>query len=186
MKHYPDRNALLRTILPDSIVAEVGVQLGDFAAEILKREPYRLYLIDIWAEQKGDYEADVANVSQERQEANYQAVLNRFSREIAEGQVVVIRKPSLEAVHELVDCILDAVYLDANHTKEAVADDLRAWAPKVNDAGRILGHDYTERPEAKKMKFGVVEAVNEFCGEGEWKMVGITDDEWPSYELERV
>ena len=45
MKHYRDRNALIRTILPDSIVAEVGTQSGDFAAEILKQNPYRLYLV---------------------------------------------------------------------------------------------------------------------------------------------
>lgn len=186
MKHYRDRNALIRTILPDSIVAEVGTQSGDFAAEILKQNPYRLYLIDIWKQQGGDYEADPANVSDAEHEAKYQAVLRRFAREIEMGQVVVLRMDSLAATAEMPDGILDVVYLDANHTKAAVAADLRALAPKMNEVGRIMGHDYTESAQAKKMKFGVVEAVKEFCLEGEWRMIGITDDEWPSYELERV
>lgn len=186
MNSYPDRNSLIRTLAPDSIVAEVGTQRGDFAAEILKTNPYRLYLIDVWARQTGDYEADVANVDDGGHEANYRYVCGRFAREIESGQVVVMRMPSVEAAKQIVDGIMDAVYLDANHTKRALAEDLRVWAPKLNVVGRIMGHDYTDRPEAKKMKFGVIEAVTEFCEEGQWKLVGLTKDEWPSYELERV
>lgn len=186
MKTYPDRNAMIRTLAPDSIVAEIGTQRGDFAAEILKTNPYRLYLIDVWAHQKGDYEADVANVDDGGQQANYRYVCERFAREIETGQVVVMRMSSIEAASKIADDVLDAVYLDANHTKRAVSEDLRAWAPKVNGLGVIMGHDYTDRPEALKMKFGVIEAVTEFCEEGQWKLVGLTKDEWPSYELERV
>jgi len=186
LRCYDSRVAMINTLPPDSVVAEIGVQIGDFAAEILKTQPYRLYLVDIWRQQKGDYEADVANVDDAAQEANYQTVLRRFAREIETGQVVVIRKPSLEAAKDIVDGLLDAVYLDANHTRQAVLEDLYAWEPKLNETGRIMGHDYTDRDEAKLMGFGVIEAVRDFCLSGEWRMTGITDEEWPSYELERV
>lgn len=186
MNTYPDRNALIRTLAPDSIVAEVGTQRGDFAAEILKTKPYRLYLIDVWAQQKGDYEADIGNIDDGGQEANYRHVCERFADEIESGQVVVLRMTSMEAARHVAEGILDAVYLDANHTKRAVSEDLNVWAQKVNEVGRIMGHDYTDRPEAKKMNFGVIEAVTEFCAKGEWALVGLTQDDWPSYELERV
>ena len=36
---------------------------------------------------------------------------------------------------------LDFVFIDAEHTFEAVVSDIRAWLPKVKHGGCIAGHD---------------------------------------------
>jgi len=53
---------------------------------------------------------------------------------------------------------VDFVFIDAGHTREAVAADIAAWLPKVRPGGRIAGHDYA--PEWP----GVVQAVDECLG----------------------
>ena len=50
---------------------------------------------------------------------------------------------------------LDFVFIDAEHTAEAVARDLAAWWPKVRPGGLLAGHDYTNFP-------GVALAVDQF------------------------
>jgi hypothetical protein len=50
---------------------------------------------------------------------------------------------------------LDFVFIDAEHTPEAVAHDLAAWWPKVRPGGLLAGHDYTNFP-------GVALAVDQF------------------------
>ena len=51
---------------------------------------------------------------------------------------------------------LDFVFIDADHSYDAVKDDIALWRPKVKTGGWLGGHDYHPR------KFpGVVKAVDE-------------------------
>lgn len=50
----------------------------------------------------------------------------------------------------------DALYLDASHEYEAVAQDLRHWFPVVREGGMLWGDDYAAWP-------GVGRAVDEFA-----------------------
>lgn len=50
---------------------------------------------------------------------------------------------------------LDMVYIDADHSYEAVKKDIAAWWPKVKPGGRLAGHDYCGEYQ------GVVDAVEE-------------------------
>ena len=54
----------------------------------------------------------------------------------------VLRARSLEAVEVIADMSLDFVFLDADHSREAVVEDLRGWAPKIALGGLLCGHDY--------------------------------------------
>ena len=38
---------------------------------------------------------------------------------------------------------VDLVFLDAEHTYEAVSEDIRVWLPHVKTGGILCGHDYT-------------------------------------------
>ncbi len=40
--------------------------------------------------------------------------------------------------------IIDAVFIDADHSEEAVSADISAWWPKVKPGGILAGHDYDE------------------------------------------
>ena len=55
---------------------------------------------------------------------------------------------------------LDLVYIDGNHTYDAVKEDIKLWLPKIKTGGFITGHDY----HGKHFP-GVTKAVNEILGE---------------------
>lgn len=53
---------------------------------------------------------------------------------------------------------LDFVFIDADHAKNSVAEDITYWQPKVKKGGWLGGHDYSE-------KFpGVIASVDRFFG----------------------
>lgn len=54
------------------------------------------------------------------------------------------------------DGSLDFVFIDADHSYAAVADDIARWTPKVRPGGWVGGHDYHPRKWP-----GVVRAVEE-------------------------
>lgn len=142
-----------------TIAAEVGVQRGNFSRQLLQSWPGTLVMIDAW-EKLSDYE-DVSNVSDQEHlacMADAQAVANTFA---PRGVIVKARSP--ECASNYADSTLDLVYLDANHSYEAVLTDLRAWVPKIRKGGAIAGHDYLDGalPEGN---FGVKSAVNDFFG----------------------
>jgi hypothetical protein len=61
-----------------------------------------------------------------------------------------IQKTSVEAATMFADHSVDVVFIDAEHTYEAVRADIAAWLPKVlTETGIIAGHDY-DRPEVKE------------------------------------
>lgn len=185
----PDRLALLKRLPRRGVVAEVGVQRGDFAAEILRRcEPRLLLLIDGWLHQtSGPYGLDKSNVSQPEHDRFYSDVCARFLQEQAAGQVVILRGLSSAVFPLLPDGWLDWIYLDADHSYEAVRQDLAWCARKVKAGGFIAGHDYVEAPH---QGFGVVQAVTEFCQQERWQLVARTCNDrlcegYDSYLLRR-
>ncbi len=61
------------------------------------------------------------------------------------------------------DDFFDFIYIDANHTFEAVYDDLVAWWPKLKMGGLFAGDDYTYLTNPGEGKYGVVPAVDGFA-----------------------
>jgi predicted O-methyltransferase YrrM len=70
--------------------------------------------------------------------------------------VNLIEAESVAASGMYPDASLDFVFIDANHTYEAVKRDIDAWLPKMKPGGIISGHDYTVWGD-----FGVIQAVTE-------------------------
>lgn len=118
--------------------AEVGVFSGKTSAALLKREDLTLRLVDTW---KGFqvYPAIVVATHEEQQQ-NYQTVLN--VTEFAADRRYIMRMPSVEAAEEVADESLDFVFIDADHSYDAVSQDIKAWSPKVKLGGLVSGHDY--------------------------------------------
>lgn len=69
----------------------------------------------------------------------------------------LLKMKSIEASKLFVDNQFHFVYLDGNHTKEALTEDLTNWLPKVKEGFFIGGHDYNNKvaPEVK----GVVDSM---------------------------
>jgi len=171
----PNRSEIIKVIPPGSVGAEIGVWRGYFSVELASLPIAKLYLVDAWEPLPGPYvgENHAANMSETRNN------VKRFG-----DRVELVRSHSVRGA-ELVP-MLDFIYLDADHTFESVYADLTAWSKKIKDGGAIYGHDYTAIPEAKKLNFGVIEAVDLFCENEGWTMTHITNEPWASYRLERA
>jgi len=170
-----DREALLARLPQAGVGAELGVDQGDFTEAILRiARPSRLHLVDSWATKR--YNDDKA-----------QRVKDRFAAQIAAGQVSVHRGLSLEVASQFADASLDWVYIDSSHAYRVTAAELRAYAPKLKPGGIMAGHDYSMGNWAKGFRYGVIEAVHEFCAEQDWELRYLTVQrlERPSFAISR-
>ncbi len=137
------------------VCCEVGVFKGEFAKQILKRQPKQLVLVDSWCHRSGvDKSQDGANVSNEEFEKILQQVLKDFG---SFSSVQICHNPSLVVANCYDDWHFDFVYIDACHMYESVKADLKAWWPKVKPGGILAGHDYISNKHV-----GVKKAVDEF------------------------
>ena len=69
-------------------------------------------------------------------------VLHALAPVLVRGHVQVIACTSVAAAATFADASLDVVFLDADHSYEAVKADIRAWLPKVKPGGLLAGDDY--------------------------------------------
>src|SRR5271168_1321705 len=98
------RYELLNYLPKGGVVAEVGVYRGNFSAHVLDRVcPERYYLIDTWLLNQDSAYADQLRFLPEHDgEIVHAEVQSRFSREIASGQVSMVRRSSLDAASSFV------------------------------------------------------------------------------------
>jgi hypothetical protein len=147
---------------------EIGVQKGEFSKSILSSwKGQKLYLVDYWGKQ--EVYDDIANVSDEKQNINYQEALKNIAG--YENKTKIIKKYSLEAAKDFEDNYFDFIYIDADHSYEAVKQDLYAWYPKLKPGGLFCGHDFLDGKVYNTITneylgdFGVRKAVTEFANE---------------------
>lgn len=145
---------------------ELGVYNGELSEALLKTFPnLHLHMADIWSQaaadslyvQSGDR---AAKISGDEHMKNKLEALTRTEpfkerRTIwhCDGKIAAQEMLKLKGK----EC-LDFIFIDAEHTKEAVTADIRAWWALVKRGGIVSGHDYNHR------RFhGVKEAVDDFA-----------------------
>jgi hypothetical protein len=124
--------------------AEVGVFKGATFFHLLDNCP-NLYLIgvDNWYANPVPHTKNTTLglsswKSPEQMEVYAKDVMDRAE---ANARATIWRMDSVEAADKVEDGSLDFIFLDAEHTTEAVLSDAAAWTPKVREGGWILGHD---------------------------------------------
>lgn len=128
-----------------TIGCEIGVWKGDGAQMLLKHAaPFKLYLIDPWIPvPEGHIEKYVnacwRDYTEEIQNQFYIDVLKRFQFEKA---IEVIRAKSWDAVVLFPDEYFDWVFVDGDHSYDAVLKDLTLYGEKLKVGGYIMGDDY--------------------------------------------
>lgn len=158
----PDRSALLCELANHGVVAEIGVAKGDFSSKILsKTDPDTLHLIDVWD-------------SERYHQGLHDTVQSRFDTEIEEGTVEVHKSRSTEAADLFPANYFDWIYIDTNHSYETTRNELHQFAPKIKNGGLISGHDYRMGNYETSVRYGVIEAVHEFCVNNEWRLEFLT------------
>lgn len=136
---------------------EIGCAFGGYARQVLadwKGQKY--FMVDLWARQPQE-------VYREKTEGiNYDGWYRDCEKLAAQDhRVTLVRMASVDGAKQFADESFDYVFIDANHSYEAVSQDLVAWYPKVKHGGVFAGHDYgndTNWPNHCEVK----KAVDEF------------------------
>jgi len=136
---------------------EIGVQSGRYSEQLLDIFPLvdEHLMIDCWAEQDSNIYKDDANKSDIIQETIYNHCIKKMKR--FENKIRIFRKLSDDVINDIPDNYIDYLYIDSNHSYEAVKNDLDLWVPKMKKNSIIAGHDYIVANN-----FGVIQAVNEY------------------------
>ena len=117
------------------IGAELGVRFGRTSRYLLANcDQLSMIGVDVMGPIDGNqktkdwpwarYDAEVSELEEAFPERfkMYRMRMSRAAKFVADGQ-------------------LDFIFIDGDHSKDAVLCDLRCWAPKVKDDGIITGHD---------------------------------------------
>lgn len=155
------RELVLRSLPKHSVGAEIGVFRGGFTEQILEVvQPRCLHLIDPW------HEDELYTRTSKRHgephgfmERCFEEVQAKLADRTASGQVEIHRAPSDSVAEEFDDGYFDWVYIDGDHSYEAVKRDLSLYLPKARPGGIVAGDDYD------KAKCGVQRAVDELAAE---------------------
>jgi predicted O-methyltransferase YrrM len=122
---------------------DYGVEVGSFSgvsSRVIALHCKQLDCVDPWSW-----------AAVEQAEKMFDSMLHEYPN------IKKVKLSSVEASELYEDNSLDFVYIDADHTYEAVVQDITAWKHKVKSGGYIAGHD-SYMPE-------VLQAVKDCLGE---------------------
>ena len=151
---------LLGNFQASRIVVEVGTYRGLMAETLLEAFPdLLLTMVDPWTVHDHDSEYyrsgdPMARMTADEWEAIHDEAVLRTDR--FKDRRSIRRMTSSEASKTFADLDVDLVFIDAEHTHQAVTQDIGLWWPKVRSGGILAGHDYHRSCP------GVIQAVNEW------------------------
>lgn len=151
-KLVENRIELLRLLPHHAICAEIGIEKGDYSQKIISiTQPRKFHLIDI-------------------SQKFIDATKIKFSH-IQDSELEFHVGNSTDVIREFPNHYFDWVYLDTDHTYHTVKSELEAARLKVKLSGLIVLNDYIFYDHLVKSKYGVIEAVNEFCNRYNYEIV---------------
>lgn len=171
-----DRQELLKSLPQGGIVAELGVDQGEYSELIYKiNKPKKLHLIDAWGSSR---------YNKQKQEQ----VETRFADQLGRKEVEINLGLSTEVVNKFDDEYFDWMYIDTDHSYKVTKQELELWYPKVKQGGIIAGHDFIIGNWNGMIRYGVIEAVQEFCIKYNWEMVYLTAEfhQAPSFAIKKI
>ena len=137
--------------LPEgSTMVELGCAWGRSicsVADIIKRKNLKVHIVDCFTGTKGEPSYGDANFRK-----IFEDNIKRFG---IDGQTTIhegLTNDIVKEIPKLTD--FDLIFIDADHSYEAVKQDIENWLPKLKKGGTICGHDYGNWE-------GVGRAVNE-------------------------
>lgn len=170
------REQMLSLLPKNGMVAELGVDHGEFSQKILEiNQPSKLHLVDVWH-------------SDRYPERLFHEVSKKFQSEIKNGKVEINRGLSTEVVNQFPDGYFDWIYIDTAHTYSVTKAELETYLPKMKHGGIIAGHDFIVGEIDVPWKYGVIEAVYEFCSSDGWEIIYLTMERGisPSFAIRKI
>lgn len=149
---YPNAFQFLVNTIPDGgTFVECGAWLGKSSAYLcdIAQDRINIFVIDSW-------QGSANEVATNHKLAQETDIYKIFLNNMGERKFTPIRKLSHEAASDFENESCDVIYIDMEHTYDAVCKDIDMWLPKVKVGGYLAGHDYNLGSWP-----GVVQAVNE-------------------------
>jgi len=175
-KLLENREQFLSLFPQNGIVAELGVDHGDFSRKILDVNlPSKLHLVDVWQ-------------SDRYPERLFHEVSQKFQKEILAGKVIINRGLSTQVGRQFPDAYFDWIYIDTAHSYKVTKAELEMYRPKIKNGGIIAGHDFIVGEIDVPWKYGVIEAVYEFCKVYHWEIIYLTMERGisPSFAIKEI
>ena len=144
------RAYILEQLDKNSKFVEVGVWKGDFSKQIWNiSSPNLLVLVDSWTfdEKVRGCAPQVSGEEPLSQNFFDQAKKDTYDKFKNIKNVHILDFNSQEASSKYEDNFFDYIYIDAEHTYQAVTKDLEVWYPKLKKNGTLFGDDYYWREE---------------------------------------
>ncbi|MEO3474793.1 class I SAM-dependent methyltransferase [Roseomonas sp. CAU 1739] len=155
------RATIVEVLPKGGIGAEIGVFRGSFSRVIFANaRPKKLFLVDPWENSaRPEHAASwYAAGGQNDMEKIHGEVTHIFGNRPYAGRVEVVRSGSVPWLSRQADESLDFVYIDGDHSYDAVRQDIALSVAKVRSGGVIAVDDYSL---GQWWGDGVVRAVHE-------------------------
>jgi hypothetical protein len=155
--------------LPHDVIAEVGVAEGEFSEYLLNEfRPRTFIAFDIFTM----HELPAFGYGWFDNMTRLDYYKRKFSDRGA--QVVIEHGMSHLNLAKYPDKSFDLIYVDADHSYEAVKRDADIAKKKVTDNGIIIFNDYIMFDHLQGVPYGVVQAVNELIVSEDWRVCGFS------------
>lgn len=143
-------------------ICELGIFRGENFDLMIRHCPCEAVAVDIW-QKDGVMSRNDMGFSQGELNKQYK---NFAFSVVGKPFVKIYKEYTYEAVKHFPDNYFDLIYIDADHTYEGCMRDIKDWYSKVKNGRFLIGDDYrTAVVSRTHVKFGVIEAVNEFAKE---------------------
>ena len=177
--------SFVNTLHPNGIGVEIGVLRGEYSKIILDRwKNGTLYLVDTWR-----HIDEYIDLNGRDNQYHYDCMVETAKNIVDhENRAHMIRMDSVQSANLFPDEFFDFIFIDADHSYEAVVRDIEAWWPKIKKGGIFAGDDFI--PEDGDIwlinnadgsrefagKFGVRKAVTEFGIKNNVKIYSTTSE----------
>lgn len=155
-------------------IAEVGVFQGKFSETLLRVfKPRKFFMIDTFSV---DDHIDKLFTA----ENHFDYIQKKF---VDKDVFFFIKGFSWDGLHYLLDDSLDYIYIDADHTYDSVKMDIEAAYRKIKSGGILQFNDYCTYSLYEDLRYGVLNAVNEFIESHNVTLVGLSIDRSGYHDL---
>lgn len=176
---------LVNSIYPNGVGVEIGVLRGDYSKMILEEwKNGKLYLVDTWR-----HISEYVDMNGRDDQYHYDCMVETAKNiKQYQNRAHMIRMGSVDASKLFPDEYFDFIYIDADHSYEAVKKDLEVWWPKIKRGGVFSGDDFipedgdiwlvnnSDGSSQYAGKFGVKKAVTEFSNKHGLKIHSTTEE----------